>query len=157
MYNYSTYCCTEEFPMCFSFMLYGLTSCIFSFVFYGSIEAITEVIHRWFHFLKYRQCLITAPIIPTACLRARYSSYAFTRSIHRPLLTRHCTNYLFTKLWLIRGGASVYRPRSPLQYKRQSPPSKRAYDTIRISCPQTRLTRAIKLVRTNNFNKIFNH
>src|SRR6202041_484378 len=33
------------------------------------------------------------------------------------------------------GGASVYRPRSLPQYNRQSPPSKRAYDTIRISCP----------------------
>src|SRR6266700_6861231 len=44
--------------------------------------------------------------------------------------------------------ASVYRPRSLLQYKRQSPSSKRAYNTIRISCPWIRLTRAIKLVRT---------
>src|SRR5882757_5251914 len=33
------------------------------------------------------------------------------------------------------GGASVYRPRSLLQYNRQSPLSKQAYSTIRISCP----------------------
>ena len=33
------------------------------------------------------------------------------------------------------GGASVYRPRSLLQYKGQLPSSKRAYNTIRISCP----------------------
>src|ERR1700685_293548 len=45
------------------------------------------------------------------------------------------------------GGASVYRPRSLLQYKRQSP-SKRAYNTIRISCPWIRLTYTIKLVPT---------
>jgi len=31
--------------------------------------------------------------------------------------------------------ASVYRPHSLLQYKRQLPPSQRVYDTIRISCP----------------------
>ena len=79
-------------------MFYSLTSYILSFVFYGSIEAIMEAVHRWFHFLKYRQCLITAPVVPTACLRARYSSYAFTRSMYRPLLTRHCTNHSFTKL-----------------------------------------------------------
>ena len=30
-------------------------------------------------------CLITAPVVPTACLRAWYSSYAFTRSVHQPL------------------------------------------------------------------------
>ena len=33
------------------------------------------------------------------------------------------------------GGASVYRLCSLLQYNRQSPLSKRAYDTICISCP----------------------
>src|ERR1700729_1547170 len=43
--------------------------------------------------------------------------------------------------------ASVYRLRSLLQYKSQSPPSKRAYDTICILCPWTRLTCAIKLVQ----------
>ena len=77
-------------------------------------------------FFKYRQCLIILPSVrtriyafgaPASCLRIR------------------CTNYLFTKLWLIRGDALVYRPRSLLQYKRQSPPSQRAYDTTRISCP----------------------
>ena len=30
-------------------------------------------------------CIITAPIILTACLRARYARYAFTRSVHQPL------------------------------------------------------------------------
>jgi len=25
---------------------------VFSFVFYGSIEAITEAVHKWFHFLN---------------------------------------------------------------------------------------------------------
>ena len=75
----------------------GEISYVFSFVFYGSVEAITEAVHRWFYFLKYRRCLITAPVVLTTCLRAWYSSYAFTRSMHRPPLTRCCTNHLFTK------------------------------------------------------------
>ena len=33
-----------------------------------------------------------------AYLRVRYTSLLFTRSMHRPLLTRRCTNHLFTKL-----------------------------------------------------------
>ena len=49
MYNYSTYYCTEEFPMYF-FGFTVLFLIYFSFVFYGSIEATTEAIHRWFHF-----------------------------------------------------------------------------------------------------------
>jgi hypothetical protein len=36
-------------------------------------------------FFKYRQCIITAPVVPTACLRVRYTRYAFTRSVHQPL------------------------------------------------------------------------
>jgi hypothetical protein len=36
-------------------------------------------------FFKYRQCLITAPIIPTACLRVQYTKYVFTRSVHQLL------------------------------------------------------------------------
>src|SRR6266576_5670706 len=63
----------------------------------------------------------------------------FTRSVHQPPTYKALTNQ--------GGGASVYRPRSLLQYRRQSP-SKRAYNTICISCPWIRLTRAIKLVRT---------
>src|SRR6266571_9383497 len=54
------------------------------FVFYGSIEATTEAIHRWFYFSKYRQCMITAPVVLTACLRARYTEYTFTRSVYQP-------------------------------------------------------------------------
>jgi hypothetical protein len=34
-------------------------------------------------FIKY-VCIITASVIPTACLRARYTEYAFTRSVHQP-------------------------------------------------------------------------
>jgi hypothetical protein len=55
-----------------------------------------------------------------AYLRVRYTSLLFTRSMHQPLLTRRCTNHLFTKLWLIRGDASVYRPRSLLYTKEWS-------------------------------------
>ena len=36
-------------------------------------------------FFKYRQCLITAPVVRTACLRGWYTKYAFTRSVHQPL------------------------------------------------------------------------
>jgi len=30
----------------------GEISYVFSFVFYGSIKAITEAVHKWFHFLS---------------------------------------------------------------------------------------------------------
>ena len=35
------------FPLCFMVLFLYIP-----FVFYGSIEAITEAIHRWFHFLS---------------------------------------------------------------------------------------------------------
>src|SRR6266702_8136797 len=55
----------------------GEISYVFSFVFYGSIEAITEAIHRWFYFSKYRQCMITAPNrVPTRSVH-RIRVYAF--------------------------------------------------------------------------------
>ena len=36
-------------------------------------------------FFKYRQCLITAPVVQSAYLRAWYTKYAFTRSVYQPL------------------------------------------------------------------------
>ena len=33
-------------------------------------------------FSKYRQCIITAPVVLTACLRVRYTKYAFMRSMY---------------------------------------------------------------------------
>ena len=33
-------------------------------------------------FSKYRQCIITAPVILTACLRVRYTKYTFTRLVY---------------------------------------------------------------------------
>jgi hypothetical protein len=60
----------------------GGISYIFSYMFYGSIKAITEAVYKWFHFPKYRQCIIIAPVVPTACLRVRYAEYAFTRLVH---------------------------------------------------------------------------
>src|SRR6266550_5666159 len=36
-------------------------------------------------FFKYRQCIITVPVLPTACLRVRCTKYAITRSVHQPL------------------------------------------------------------------------
>jgi len=47
VYNYSNYY-TEEFPMYFC-ILWFYFLCI-SFIFYSSIEAIMEAIHRWFYF-----------------------------------------------------------------------------------------------------------
>ena len=86
-------------------------------------------------FFKYRQCLIILPGVRTRIYAFVYQPlvYAFNApttaytSLHQPLVYKALTNQ--------GGGASVYRPRSLLQYKGQSPPSKRAYDTIRISCP----------------------
>src|SRR6266568_9219396 len=78
----------------------GEISYVFSFVFYGSIEATTEAIHRWFYFSKYYQCMITAPVVLTACLRARYTKYTFTRSVHQ--LLAYASGVLIKQL-LIRG------------------------------------------------------
>ena len=30
------------------------------------------------------KCIITAPVVPTACLRVRYTKYAFTRLVDQP-------------------------------------------------------------------------
>ena len=83
-------------------------------------------------FFKYRQCLITAPVVLTRiyALAHQVRVYAFSALTTR--LRVWCTPEVLTNQG---GGASVYRPRSLLQYNRQSPPSKRAYDTIRISYP----------------------
>ena len=106
--------------MCFSFVFYGLTSCIFSSVFYGSIEAITEAVHRWFHFSKYRQCLITAPVVPTACLHIQYATTVYAFGAPTTRLRVWCTYKALTN----QRDALVYRLHSLLQYKGQSPPSK---------------------------------
>ena len=83
-----------------------------------------------------------------AYLRVRCTSLLFTRLVHQPPAYALVHQPLVYKALTNQGGgASVYRPRSLLQYERQSP-SKRAYNTTRISCPWIRLTRAIKLVRT---------
>src|SRR6266702_7868066 len=41
---------------------------------------------------KCRQCMITAPGIPTACLRVRCTNHLFTRSVHQPLVYKALTN-----------------------------------------------------------------
>ena len=49
---------------------------------------------------KYHQCIITAPVVPTACLRVRYTKYVFTRSVHQ--LLAYASGVLMKQL-LIRG------------------------------------------------------
>ena len=78
----------------------------------------------------------------------------FTRSVHQPLVYAFGVPTTRLRVWctpeaLTNQGevASVYRPRSLLQYNRQSP-SKQAYDTTCISCPWIRLACTIKLVQT---------
>ena len=82
-------------------------------------------------FFKYRQCLITAPVIPTPCVRVWYANRVYAFGALTTRLRVWCTYEALTN----QGDALVYRPHSLLQYKGQSPPSKRAYDTIHISCP----------------------
>ena len=55
-------------------------------------------------FFKYRQCIITAPVVPTVCLRV-WRKYAVTRSVHQPLA--YAPSALL-KHWLIRGEAHQY-------------------------------------------------
>ena len=31
-------------------------------------------------------CIITVPVVPTACLRVQYTKYASTRSVYQPLI-----------------------------------------------------------------------
>ena len=54
----------------------GGISYIFSFVFYGSIEAITEAVHKWFYFSS------------SASVWLQHLVYecVFTRSVHQPLV-----------------------------------------------------------------------
>ena len=82
-------------------------------------------------YINYK-CLITVPVVLTRiyALVHQVRVYAFGAPTTR--LRVWCTPEALTNQGK---DASVYRPRSLLQYNRQSPPSKRAYDTIRISCP----------------------
>ena len=77
------------------------------------------------------------------------TNHVFTCSVHQPLA--YASSALM-KHWLIRGDASVYRPRSLLQWNRQSPPSKWAYNTTSISCPWIRLNCIIKLIQTKTID-----
>ena len=74
-------------------------------------------------FFKYRQCLITAPVVLTRV----YAFGVLTTCLHV-----WCTSEALTN----QGGwdASVYRPCSLLRDRSKSP-SKQAYDTTCISCP----------------------
>ena len=82
-----------------SFMFYGYISYVFSFILYGSIEAITEAAYRWFHFLSTASVWLYKRV--------------FTHLVHQPLvyafnapttyLCVQCTNHLLVKHWLIRG------------------------------------------------------
>src|SRR6266699_849324 len=78
----------------------GEISYVFSFVFYGSIDATMEAIHRWFYFSKYRQYIITALVVLTTCLRVWYTKYVFTYLVHQPLA--YASGALMKQL-LIRG------------------------------------------------------
>ena len=102
-------------------------------------------------FFKYRQCLITAPDV-----RTRIFAFGALASRLRVRYTNHCLRIsapttVYKALTNQGGGASVYRPRSLPQYKRQLP-SKRAYNTIRVfRAPGYDLLRAIKLVRIHRY------
>src|SRR6266702_1710086 len=54
----------------------------------------------YIYFIYISKCMITAPVVLTACLRARYTKYAFTRSVHQPLA--YISGVLIKQL-LIRG------------------------------------------------------
>src|SRR6266704_5405564 len=64
-----------------------------------------------------------------------------THSVHQVRVYAFSTPTTRLRVWCTyeavtnQGEASVYRLCSLLQYKRQSPSSKRAYNTIRILCP----------------------
>ena len=92
-------------------VLFLIYFCIFwfyflyiSFVFYGSIEAITEAIYRWFYFSNTASVWLYKRV--------------FTRLVHQPpvyvfgalttCLRVRCTNHLLIKHWLIRGEAHQY-------------------------------------------------
>ena len=100
VYNYSNYC-TEEFPMYFC-VLWFYFLCI-SFVFYGSIEAITEAIHRWFHFSSTASVWLQH-LLYHAYLRVQYTKYVFTHSVHQPPAYASGAPL---KHWLIRGEGRI--------------------------------------------------
>ena len=104
---------------------------VFSFVSYSCIEALRR--------LYIGGSIFQVP--PVSDYSTCYTNPVRTRLLRQLCLRIQCTDHPLTHLvhlWSTDssgGGAPVYRPRSPPQYKRQSPPSKRAYDTIRILCP----------------------
>src|SRR6266702_5728977 len=84
-------------------------------------------------------CIITAPVLLNACLRVWYTKCVFTRLVRvyafgvpTTRLRVWCTRKALTN----QGEAHQYIDLVVcFKYKRQSPSSKRAYNTIRISCP----------------------
>ena len=95
-------------------------------------------------FFKYRQCLITAPVVLTRIYALVHQVRVYAFGAPTTCLRVWCTSEALTNQGK---DASVYRPCSLLQYERQSP-SKQAYDTTCISCLWIRLTCTIKLVQT---------
>ena len=79
--------------------------------------------------------------------------YAF--SVPTTCLYIWCTNHLLVKHWLIRGEAHQYIDHVVcFGTGSKSPPSKRAYNTIRISCFWIWLTCIIKLIQTARYISI---
>ena len=83
-------------------------------------------------FFKYRQCLIIAPVIPTV----------FTRSVHQPLVYAFGALTTRLRVWCTpealtnQGEAHQYIDHVVCFNTTDSHHRlKRAYDTIRISCP----------------------
>ena len=55
------------------------------------IKVITEAVHRWFHFFKYRQCLITAPVIPTRIYALVHQVRVYAFGVPTTRLRVQCT------------------------------------------------------------------
>jgi len=104
---------------------------VFSFVFYSYIKAIMEVYIGGSIF----------QVLPVSDYSTCCMNRVLTRSVHQPRVYAFGAPTTRLRVWHTyealtnQGDASVYKLCSFLQYKGQSPLSKRAYNTTCISCP----------------------
>ena len=115
------------------------------FAIYFTIIQIYSRYNVYISLYNYSTCCTNR--VPT---RSVYQVHDYAFGTPTTRLRVQCTYKALTN----QGDASVYRPRSLHQYRRQSP-SKRAYNTIRVfRAPGYDSLRAIELIRTLIITKI---
>src|SRR6266702_244880 len=117
--------------LCTSFASYGSISYVFLLCFIVLLKQVRRLYTGGFIF----------QVPPVYNYSTCYTNRVLTRSVHQVRVYAFGAPTTRLRVWCTykavtnQGEVLVYRLYSLLQYKRQSPLSKRAYNTIRISCP----------------------